>query len=109
MCTLIVSDGPAPPRATDAGAAPITVSGRAMEEGVWAPPSTERRPVTTFTPAAGTAACNNRRTENSTEVIHPPGKPGDSRSIVTNPGEFSTFSVYLRHHRTKIRRKETLE
>jgi hypothetical protein len=72
-------------------APPAVVSGRVKEEGAGASPTTERRPGTTLTPG-GAAVCNNRKTENTTDAIHPPGKPEDSHSMVTNPAPFSTFS-----------------
>jgi hypothetical protein len=61
------------------GAPPPASSGRVKEDGAGASPSTERCPGMTLTPAAGEAVCSNRKTENTTDVIPPPGKPEDPR------------------------------
>jgi hypothetical protein len=62
----MMSDGLAAPRGAASGASPTGVSGRAKEEGACAPPSIETRPFTVLTPPI---ACNNRKTENTIDVI----------------------------------------
>jgi hypothetical protein len=61
------------------GAPPTAISDSVKEEGAGAPPSTVRRPITTFIAAGGVAVWSNRKTENTTDVIPLSMPSGNSR------------------------------